>query len=141
MTTIAALTQELGTLVATATGLPTSIDPIRPPSIPGCFVGPPAITPDDATGGRLLLAQWEIGALVPAVTGAWTQAAELGEAIAAAVIDHPTLGLVEVRSRLFAQGEAGDAPGYRIDVAVLLHQGALDPLDPSTMTERNPANV
>ena len=134
MTTLAALTQELGELVATATGLPTSIDPIRPPSIPGCFVGPPALTPDVDSGGRLLTAQWEIGALVPAVAGAWTQAAALGEAIASAVIAHPTLGLVEVRSRLFAQGDQGDAPGYRIDVAVLLHQDALTPLAPSLLT-------
>ena len=128
---IGELTAELGELVATATELPTSIDPIRPPQIPGCFVGPPSLTPDAETSGRLLLVQWETGTLVTARTGAWSEAARLGEQICAAITAHPTLGLIAARSSLYPQADAGDAPGYRVDVAVLLHVSELVPISPA----------
>jgi hypothetical protein len=126
---IDALTAELGALVAGATGLPTSIDPIRPPSVPGCYVGPPSMTPDPETGGRVLVIQWEVGAVTAAVTGAWSTVARLGEQIVAAVVAHPTLGLAGARSILANAGEGGDVPGYRIDVAVLVLAGDLEPLE------------
>ena len=131
---IDALTAELGELVAGATGLATSIDPIRPPQIPGCFVGPPSMSPDPETGGRVLIVQWELGALVVAKVGAWELAARLGEQIAAAVTAHATYGLVGARSVLYPQADAGDAPGYRVDVAILLLAGDLVALDPVTLT-------
>jgi len=128
--TVDALTVELGELVAAATELPTSIDPVRPPSVPGCFVGPPSLTPDTETGGRLLVAQWEVGTVTGADTGAWEAAAAAGEHIAAAVIGHPTLGLVDARSVLYDGGPGGELPGYRVDVAVLIHATGLSPLTP-----------
>ena len=126
--TVDALTVELGELVAGATALPTSIDPVRPPAVPGCFVGPPAVSPDPDTNGRLVLAQWEIGAVVPATTGAWSQVATHAEHIAAAIVAHAVLGFVSATSVLYTT-DAGELPGYRIDVAVLLHAHALEPMD------------
>ena len=126
--TVDALTLELGELVADATGLPTSVDPVRPPAVPGCFVGPPTITPDTSTGGRVLVAQWEVGTVHGADTGAWSAVATTGEHIVAAVIAHAVLGLVDARSILYTTPD-GELPGYRIDVAVLLHSTALAPLD------------
>lgn len=130
---IDALTAQLGQLVAGATGLPTSIDPVRPPSVPGCYVGPPSIAPDPETGGRVLVVQWEVGVLVTAVTGAWTSAALLGEAVVAAVVAHPTLGLAGARSILSPAGDGGERPGYRIDVAVLILAGDLEALEPAAL--------
>ena len=126
--TVDALTLELGELVADATGLPTSVDPVRPPAVPGCFVGPPTITPDTTTGGRVLVAQWEVGTVTPADTGAWSTVATAGEHIVAAVIAHAVLGLVDARSILYTTPD-GELPGYRIDVAVLVHATEMAPLD------------
>jgi len=124
------LTAELGALVATATGLPTSVDPVRPPAVPGCFVAPPNLNPDPETGGRVIVATWEVGAIVPAVVGAWSLAAGHGENIAAAVIAHATLGLVDGGSVLYPAGDAGELPGYRVNVAVLLHADSLAGANP-----------
>lgn len=128
--TVDQLTRELGELVADATALPTTIDPVRPPSVPGCFVGPPSLTPDTETGGRVLVAQWEVGAVVAATTGAWEAAAVHAEHIAAAVIAHDVLALVSFQSVLYPTGD-GELPGYRVDVAVLLHGAALEELGAS----------
>ena len=103
---IAELTIELGELLAAATGLPVSIDPIRPPSIPGGFVGPPSINPEPELGGRVLVVQWETGLLVTAATGAWSLAAAYGEAVVSAVTAHPTLGPVGPRSVLYPSDRA-----------------------------------
>ena len=126
--TVDALTLELGELVADATGLPTSVDPVRPPAVPGCFVGPPTITPDTTTGGRVLVAQWEVGTVTPADTGAWSAVATTGEHIVAAIIAHAVLGLVDARSILYTTPD-GELPGYRIDVAVLVHATEMAPLE------------
>ena len=123
------LTAALGDLVATATGLPCSIDPVAPPSIPGSYIGPPSFTPDASTGGRVLIIQWETGTLVSATGGAWELAARHGEAIVAAVVAHPVLGLVSARSVLYPAGEGGHAPGYRVDVAVLIPALDLEALE------------